>query len=259
MKWFRSLAIAFSMYSSIPMPRVDWNQENMRYALCFFPLVGVVTGGGLWLLSWGCSMLSVGHVLFAVLAVLLPIAVNGGIHLDGLCDTADALASHQTRERKLEILKDSHTGAFAVISCVVYLLLQFGLWSEVERSWSALGVLSAGFVLSRSLSAFSIAGFPCAKNSGLAATFSDAAQKRAVRGTAVFFWVICTAAMLWSSPVLGAGALVAAGLSFLYYRVMSMRQFGGITGDLAGYFLQVCEISMLLAVVLLQKIQGVLL
>ena len=56
------------------------------------------------------------------MAVLIPVLVTGGIHLDGLLDTADALSSWQTRERRLEILKDSHAGAFAIIVCCGYFL-----------------------------------------------------------------------------------------------------------------------------------------
>lgn len=258
MKFLRPLAIAFSLYSRIPMPRVEWDGRSMRYALCFFPLVGAVTGGLLWLLLWLCSALGVGAGLTAALAVALPVGVNGGIHLDGFCDTADALSSHQTRERKLEILKDPHAGAFAVLSCAVYLLLQFGLWTEFSFSPRSAGVVAIGFVFSRSLSGFSVAAFPCAKNSGLAAAFSGAAQKNAVKACMAVFWLLCAAGMLACGGWEGAAALLAAALVFAYYGVMSSRQFGGITGDLAGYFLQICELAVLAAVVLVQLGKGML-
>ena len=65
------------------------------------------------------------------MAALLPLLVTGGIHLDGFLDVADARSSHQSRARKLEILKDSHVGAFAVIAMGCYLLLYTALWSAV--------------------------------------------------------------------------------------------------------------------------------
>ena len=55
--------------------------------------------------------------------VVAPIIITGGIHMDGFLDTQDALGSYQPRERRLEILKDSHAGAFAIISCAVYLMM----------------------------------------------------------------------------------------------------------------------------------------
>jgi len=72
----------------------------------------------------------VGKTLYAVVLTLIPVVITGGIHLDGLLDTADALSSYQPRERRLEILKDSHAGAFAIIVCCMYFLAYFGFASE---------------------------------------------------------------------------------------------------------------------------------
>ena len=109
----KSLIIAFAMYSKFPMPRVDWEKKALSWALCWFPLVGLAVGAVLWLWLALAGWLGFGAVFTAALALLLPIALSGGIHLDGFCDTCDALSSHQSRERKLEILKDSHTAALA--------------------------------------------------------------------------------------------------------------------------------------------------
>ncbi|MBR6569913.1 MAG: adenosylcobinamide-GDP ribazoletransferase, partial [Clostridia bacterium] len=113
MRLIRSLAIAFSTYSRIPMPQVEWSDENRKYTMCFFPLIGAVIGLllGAWL--WLCDVLAIGAVLRGAVGALLPLLVTGGIHMDGFMDTMDAMASWQTRARRLEILKDSHTGAFA--------------------------------------------------------------------------------------------------------------------------------------------------
>nr|WP_319487721.1 adenosylcobinamide-GDP ribazoletransferase [uncultured Caproiciproducens sp.] len=246
--------IAFSMYSAIPMPKAEWSRENMKYTMCFFPLTGGIIGLLLGLWAAGSVRIPIGSTLFAAVAVLIPVAVSGGIHLDGFCDTVDALSSHQTTERKLEILKDSHTGAFAIIGCVLYLLLDFALWTELKPSRSAILVLAVGFVLSRSLSGLSVVLFRCAKSSGLLASFSDAAAKNRVRVTMIVYLLTCAAVMLCASPWLGAAALIVCALMFLYYRAMSYRKFGGITGDLAGYFLQLCELFLLMAVVIAQKI-----
>ena len=197
---FRSLCIAVAMYSKLPAPRVEWDKKSLSWAMCFFPVVGVVIALllGIWLGL--CEMLDFGPFLRAAVSLLLPIAVSGAIHLDGFCDTSDALGSHQSREKKLEILKDSHTGAFAIICCCLYLIFFFAVWCEAEPEGETLWVLAL-------------------------------------------------------DPVTGTAAVAGAGLSFLYYFVMSRRQFGGITGDLAGFFLQVCECAMVLAVVLAQRLE----
>ena len=173
MKVLESIVVAFSMYSKIPMPHIEWNKENMKNVLCFFPWVGAVAGVLVWLWFLVSDQLGFGVMLRASVAVLIPVLVTGGIHLDGLLDTADALSSWQTRERRLEILKDSHAGAFAIIVCCGYFLAAFGIWTEAGAE--DIGVLAVGFILSRALNGFGICTFPCAKNSGLAATFAQAA------------------------------------------------------------------------------------
>ena len=122
MRLFESLLIALSTYSAVPVPQLDWNEKNMRYAICFFPAVGVLCGAALWLWAVLAQATGMSGVLFAAIAACLPILVTGGIHMDGYLDTVDALSSHQTREKKLAIMKDANCGAFAVIYGGVYLL-----------------------------------------------------------------------------------------------------------------------------------------
>lgn len=251
----KSLIIAFAMYSKIPMPRVDWEKKALSWALCWFPLVGAAIGGVLYGWMALARYLGFGPLFFAAFALLLPIALSGGIHLDGFCDTCDALSSHQSRERKLEILKDSHTGAFAIICCGLYLLVFFACWSEVAAAGRAALVLALGPVLSRSLSGLFALTLPNARGTGLLATFTDTMDTAKARGVMVIWVVACAAAMLWLDPRTGGAALLGAALVCLYYRVMSARQFGGITGDLAGFFLQLCELGMVLMVAVVQKIE----
>lgn len=248
--FFSSLAIAFSMYSAIPMPRVDWDKKNMRYTMAWFPLVGAVVGAVVFGWLWLAARLGIGASLTAAVATALPVALTGGIHLDGFCDTADALASHAPTERKLEILKDSHIGAFALIACCLYFLLTFGLWSSFVFSPRSAAVLSLGFVFSRALSGIAVVSLRCAKTSGSAAMFADAAQKVRVH-ILLLCWVwVAAALMLRLSLAAGAFCLLAALLTFFYYKWMAYRRFGGITGDLAGWFLQLCELSVLAAMVI---------
>ena len=233
-----AMIIAIAMYSKIPMPRVDWNEKNMRYAMCFFPLVGVIIGV-LEIVAGNLITVWKGEETFfyAVVLTLIPVFITGGIHLDGFADTMDAKSSYGDREKKLEILKDPHTGAFAIISLCCYFLLCVGIFSEMrtERLFASALV----FVFSRSLSGISVVTFPAAKNSGLLRTFQDGAQKRNVRIVLIFWLFFLTAGLC-------GVAAAAVGLAvFFYYYQFSRKQFGGITGDLAGYFLQLCELFML--------------
>ncbi|WP_409969947.1 adenosylcobinamide-GDP ribazoletransferase [Bengtsoniella intestinalis] len=254
----KSLCIAFAMYSKIPMPRVDWDKRPLSFALCYFPCVGLVIGAVLWGWITLSQWLGLGKPLFAAVALLLPIVLSGGIHLDGFCDTCDALSSHQSRERKLEILKDSHTGAFAIICCCLYLLSFFACWTEVDLVGRAPLILAVLPVLSRSLSGLFATTLPNARGSGLLATFTqpmDSVKARLVLGLEV---AICMAVMVFLDVWLGLWAVVGCAVICVYYVALSHRKFGGITGDLAGFFLQLCEVGGLLFVILGQRLETLL-
>ena len=132
MKTLRAIVMAFSMYSRLPMPQIQWTKESRSWALCAFPLVGAVVGLALFLWSVLADVLELTPILRAVVWTMLPLLMTGGIHMDGFCDVCDARSSHQSREKKLEILSDPHIGAFAVLWCVCYLLLNFGLWCQFD-------------------------------------------------------------------------------------------------------------------------------
>lgn len=236
----QTIAVAFAMFSALPMPQFEWNEKNMRYAMCAFPLIGLVCGV-LWCL---CGVLPLPGLARAAAFCLVPVAVTGGIHLDGYADTSDALSSYGDREKKLEILKDSHCGAFAVIRLCCYFVAYFGLCGSVRFTPRAGLCWTLALVLERSLSGLAVAAFPMAKNTGLAHTFATAADRESVQKILIVLSVLLAAALI----ALGGGALVAAALLVLWrYHHVAVKEFGGITGDLAGWFLQKAEFWMLAA------------
>ena len=117
-------------------------------------------------------------------------------------------------------------------------------------------MLALGFVLSRSLSGLSVVSFRCARNTGLAVAFAEPAQKKTVQAVMAVHIAAVAVLMCLISVPLAAAALAAAACVFGYYRYMSYTHFGGITGDLAGFFLQVCELGMALAVVAVGLVLG---
>ena len=242
-----SCVIAISMYSKVPMPHIQWTTERMGYVMCWFPVVGIFVGAALWGWQLFCGHFGISGGAAVLIAAAIPILVTGGIHLDGFLDTMDALHSYAEQERKLEILKDPHVGAFAVIGCGAYFLLYGAvMWEVVDLG--LLGLAIPVMVMERAFSGLSVVFFPCAKKSGLAAAFSDGAKRRAA-GISLSLWVLASAVTLAALAPGAGGIYMAAGLLgvqlavFLHYRRLSLKQFGGITGDLAGYFLQVCELA----------------
>lgn len=249
-----NLIIAFAMYSKIPMPHIEWTKERMRYVFCFFPVIGAVIGAVMVLWMQFGMRLTGNEDLFTAILVLIPVVITGGIHFDGFLDTCDALSSYKTMEEKLEILKDSHAGAFAILMGCCYFVLDYGVFHAVDMR--AIRLLAIGYMLSRALSGFAVVSFQKARKSGLAATFSDSAQKKTVAVTMVIYIVICAVLMILTDPVAGGICFLSAILVFVWYRVMSYRKFGGITGDLAGFFLQVCELVMALVTVITLHLMG---
>ncbi len=242
-----SLIVAFSMYSRLPMPQIKWTEKSMRYAMLFFPCVGIVIGGTELLCFWGLSVLDAGEGLRAAAVTALPILITGGIHLDGFIDTIDARRSYKSREEKLEILKDPHIGAFALIYGALYLLLFFGGASELKGE--LLPVFALSFCLSRILSGISVVTFPKAKETGTLQAFAKTQNRRVLWGLLTEL-LLCAVLLVWLSSVYGALVLLAGLLCFLYYYRMSSNVFGGTTGDLAGYFLSLAELVMLWVLVM---------
>lgn len=249
----RSIALAFAMFSRLPAPRVEWSAKNMRYMMAGFPLVGAAVG--LLLFGWAAlsRWLELGAVLTACGLTLIPVTVTGGIHLDGFCDTVDALASHAEPVRKCEILKDPHMGAFAAIGLVAYFMLYVSLSYTLILSRSALLLLCCAPVLSRVFSAISVVFLPGTGESGTLSSFHEAADKRVVWIVLLAMLAFCTAVMLEISLLGGGLMLLAASSCFWRLARMAKREFGGMRGDLAGWFLQCCELSCLAALVISQK------
>ncbi|MDO5299960.1 MAG: adenosylcobinamide-GDP ribazoletransferase [Clostridia bacterium] len=247
-----SLCIALSTYSKIPTPRVEWNDENRRYSMCFFPVIGLAVGllELLWLRL--CDALALGGALRGAVAAVIPLFVTGGIHMDGFMDTCDALGSWQTRERRLEILKDPHAGAFAVIGCGAYLLLLAGVMSEADAGDGA--ALAPCFVLSRALSALALTCFKKAREDGMLAGFARAARHKALVGCCALWAALCLGALMLFAGARGALAFAAQLAVLAHYRRMAYREFGGVTGDLAGWFLQAAELCGCAVIVLGGKI-----
>ncbi|MCR4908373.1 MAG: adenosylcobinamide-GDP ribazoletransferase [Lachnospiraceae bacterium] len=254
MSIIRSICMAFAMYSKLPVPRVAWKKENMKYALCFFPLIGLIIGTlcmGWYFLSASLDKLT--EVTRVGVIILIPLVISGGIHIDGYMDVMDALHSWADRKKKLEIMKDPHVGAFAVIHVILYYLLMLIALSQINTP-GGMCVFSAGFCLSRILSAISALTFPAAKKEGTLYEFTSASSTGVVRFTLIMQLLICAVVMLCANVILGGAVLVAnIGLMvFAYY--LFVKEFGGVTGDTCGFLSSLVELITALVVGLLSVV-----
>ena len=246
-----AIVAAFSTFSVFPTPRIAWDRYSLRGVLCALPLVGVVIGGLGCLYFWLSNLLQLPAILSAVILTVLPVAISGGIHMDGFADTVDALASHADAEKKRAILKDPHAGAFAILGVGCYLLSYFGLCAALPLDWKTVGLLCITHVLSRAVGAL-LSLLPSGSETGMQRAFRDSASKGSV-------WILITwtvlalggAAVL--SPLAAGGMLLAGAAVFLWVRHTANKQFGGMSGDLAGAGVTLSAIAMLLMLVLMER------
>ncbi len=246
MKVIKSFFIAVSIYSRIPVPQFEWKEEDMKYIFCFFPWIGGLIGCCIYFWKYLCRIYYIDTPCSTAIEMAIPLFITGGFHVDGFMDTMDAIHSYGSRERKLEVLKDSHIGAFAVIMLIAYGLVVFGAFSEIEDK-ELLKIVCSGFFLSRCLCGISAVSFPLAKREGTLFLFADSSHKKLVKAFLYLQSMACIGFMIRCSFF--AGMIVAATALFAlsYYFYHSRKEFGGITGDTAGYFVLLCEGCMIIA------------
>jgi adenosylcobinamide-GDP ribazoletransferase len=236
--------MAVSTFTKIPMPRQDWDRANMKYTLAALPFVGVLTGIFIYIWALAADALGFGAILFSAGLTLIPVILTGGIHLDGFCDTMDAINSRAAPERKREILKDPRIGAFAAIWLGVYLTAYFALCSEFTPDVTVAFKLGATAVISRAAAGIAIAALPRSSEGGLADTLRGDSRE------ATLF--VCILWLIWAG-VFAWGAAVASIICILWVRRMSKRDFGGMSGDLAGYLISICELFGIMTVIINDK------
>ena len=237
------------------MPQVEWNEDNMRYLMCCFPAVGVVVGLAVGAWSWLADAVGFGSLLFGSGIALIPVILTGGIHLDGFCDVIDAQSSHASPERKRAILKDPHIGAFAAIGVAGYLIAYAALASELSPSWQLAVALGVLHVSSRCLSGIATVAFPPSGTSGMLSSFHLSAHRKNSLIVLCIVFMLCIGVWGLVHPALLALPGIALVLLALLYP-FSQRQFGGMSGDIAGFYLQCAELAMLVALVVVFKVVG---
>ena len=249
MRLLRTIAVTFALYSRIPMPHFVWKDEDMKYSMSVFPWVGAVIGLAYWAVFRCGEVLGLPVMAVCFLMTAVPLILTGGFHVDGFMDVSDALSSFKTREQKLEILKDPHIGAFAVIRlCIAGLIYTASLTIvlESENVGRLVICLAAGFFLARALSALGVLTFRSARNEGM--LFYEATTAGGGRTANLVMTGIQIAAaigiMTYAGFPAGGLTVIAAIASFTWYKYKSYKEFGGIPGDTAGWFVTVCEVAM---------------
>ncbi|WP_033170491.1 adenosylcobinamide-GDP ribazoletransferase [Selenomonas sp. ND2010] len=228
----------------------DLTMEDFGRSTKFFPLVGVVLGLIYMLVTW-CLVAVFGWANFVTtVLVLLPVLVTGGLLLDGYMDTADGVFSARSRERKLEIMKDSRVGAFGVIALVSLMMINWTVLRDIKLVllMTALFVMP---VIGRMAMVMVIAFFPYARPEGMGKAFSDMADKKtlAVAGITTLLFVVP-----WGQAAIAA---LAVGLGFAWLLgAWLTSKLGGLTGDTYGAVETLTETMVLVVFLVTSWIPG---
>jgi adenosylcobinamide-GDP ribazoletransferase len=250
---YKELLAAVRFLSVIPVPGEKYLFADARDGTdvvigCeYFPLVGLVMALLLWVLLLLFSNV-IAQLLIATLLVVTLTILTGGLHLDGLMDSCDGLFGGHTRERRLEIMRDSRVGSFGVLGGVCTLLLKFALFASFSPHLLPYALLVA-LPASRWAMVVALRLFPPARRSGLGALFHQGVTTRrtivTTLGTLLF--------VLLAGRLAGFLALIVVGVVTLALGYSIMRSIGGLTGDTYGAIAEITEVSALLAMIVLVR------
>lgn len=217
--------------------------EQVGRSLLWYPLVGLLLGG--LLLAAQALLSQQPAVLQAALLLTLWVALSGGLHLDGLADTADAwVGGYGDRERTLAIMKDPRSGPIAVVVLVLLVLLKFAALLVLLQAGQALALLLAPW-LGRSALPLLLRSTAYVRPGGLGAQLAEHLPRRELP------WVLgLHLALLALAGLSGLWALLAATLVFVFWRRALLARLQGTTGDTAGALVELIEVAVLLTLAL---------
>jgi len=238
--------IALQFLSSLPirLPGMPEPQQMGR-SLLFYPLVGLLFGALLWLLNG--LLLGTPSLLHAALLLSAWVLLSGGLHLDGLADSADAwLGGFGDRERTLLIMKDPRSGPIAVVTLVLVLLLKFAaLLALIEQGQGVMLLIVPMIGRAALLGLFLTT--PYVRAGGLGQALAD----HLPRSTGRLVLLASAMACLLIGGFSGMWALLMAAVMFAWLRQVMLRRLGGATGDTAGAMLELMEMAVLVGLVLI--------
>ena len=197
-KYFKGFLMAISMFTVIPLPRYEWDDEGGKNIMKFYPAIGLIVG----LIWYGVfrllNLLGGSIMVTTAITLITPFILTGMLHLDGYMDVCDALLSRRDKQEKLRILKDPHTGAFAVISVVMLFVVNFSVLytvinnSIINNSINNINTSAVGLILipiiSRSLMGYLLLSKESMKGSSLGAFFKQGTGK--VDRFILYYWLL---------------------------------------------------------------------
>jgi len=234
--YFHAFVMCQSMFCAIPFPGNLWDEKARDRMLLFLPIVGLEMGAIWAVVAWLCNLLNLPVLVRGLVLAVYPFLAAGFIHLDGYMDVTDAVKSCRSLERRREILKDSHVGAFAVIGIALLLLAQFAFLASVPETadWRILLFVPAVSRCGSSLAVTALKPMNTSQYAGQEKPKSRIAVLLVM--TAVF--VAAGFLLCGKYGFVLLGGLAGYGLALR----KAYKSLEGMNGDISGYALTISEL-----------------
>jgi len=228
LKLFSPFFCAVTFLTQIPVPQSWYRHEDFQHSLRWFACVGWLIGGITALIMWELEEKLYGMLAGCAIIITLQL-LCGGFHMDGLADSADGLWSSRTREKMLEIMRDSRTGSMGVLCLIIVVLTSISALSQlpIANLWKA-ALLAP--VAGRIMCMFHTLALPYARESGLA---NGLFLQRPYLSFGIHSIILCVTANILL-PESGIAGCVAAVLTGLVWSWFCKKKLGGATGDTSG-------------------------
>ncbi len=237
-RYLHAFGMCQSMFCAIPSPWHGWDEEARPKMLLFLPLVGLEMGAIWWGLSWLCQFFKLNDLVQGLILCVTPYLLSGFIHLDGFLDVVDAVGSCRSLEKRREILKDSHVGAFAVIGCAILMLSSFAFCAGAQKDGRILLFIP---VVSRCCSALAVTILRPMSTSQYAGSFREGVSRSQVVALTVMLTatLVCGFVFFGNQGFALVGGLAAYGLALR----KGFQSLEGMNGDISGFALTLSELG----------------
>jgi adenosylcobinamide-GDP ribazoletransferase len=240
------MLLASQFFSIIPVKKeLSMEKTDVTWMYLMLPVLGLLFGGvtaaGAWMLL---DFMEVGPLFIAFVIAIISIFLTGGLHMDGVADAGDAYFSYQDREKRLEIMGDPRIGAFGAMALILFILGKIIVMAEIIGQVPLILVAMVP-VFSRIGLMLLFSKTRSAKETGLAAFFHQRTNSRQIAmGAAVYLVAAFGFLGYWESWRLAFGLVALLLLSLCLYRKWCLKNFGGVTGDLFGAYIEGTELLL---------------
>ncbi|QVK19334.1 adenosylcobinamide-GDP ribazoletransferase [Mycoplasmatota bacterium] len=248
-KLFKRFIMTVGFFTTIRVPFIEWNEEDNKYMPIFIPLIGVVIALFLYVVILLIDYLNFSSLFGSMLIVVFFIFITGGLHLDAFMDTCDAHFSRRDIPKKLLIMKDSNIGAFAAVYLFVLLCSKLVIINEIIIQNKLTLVILLIPIISRLFQSILLLNTKFAKEDSLASMYGKLNKKYQVYFI-LYFILVVTFGFIINQIYITIFMILIALIYLFIYRKFALKQFGGITGDIIGAYIEITEVLLFLGVLI---------